>query len=415
MEKAVVGLLRADSVPEKPGEYTSKSLDIIAGILADVVAHAVDLPRLVTGKTVLVKPNYVRPSAHNPFAIVTDERVIVALVRLLKDAGAARVWIGDNPGWGLPLKKALAQTEQVRERLEEAGATIRYFDSEPRVQLDNPRATLFDPVTVPQCLVDADVYINLPKMKTHMLTLVTLGVKNQYGLILDEERMSFHRNDISIKLVDIMRVVRPDLTIVDGIMAVQGQAPLSGAVVDDMNTLVAGTDMLAVDATTCRLMSIDPMEVSMLRLARAEGLGVAEEQAIEVRGQGVEELRRPFKRPVLSSIAAYPQVRVVEGGACNGCLSALRHALDKLHIEGLFRDRVVEHVYVGKPMPDRRNLCQKEGAMWCFGNCAVELVHDYREYGRVARFIPGCPPHILDFYLAYKQAREEDRCIDMLD
>ncbi len=412
MEKAVVGLLKAGRVPEKPGEYSEKSLSVIRNLMADAVALAVDLQRLVSGMTVLIKPNYVRPSAHNPYAIVTDERVIIALVQLLRDAGAQKVWIGDNPGWGLPLKKALAQTEQVRERLEAAGATIRFFDGEPRVALKNPNAVLYDPVTVPKCLVDADVYINLPKMKTHMHTLLTLGVKNQYGLILDEDRMSFHRNDINIKLVDILRVVKPDLTILDGIMAVQGQAPLSGAVVDDMNTIIAGRDVLAVDGTAARVMSVDPFEVTMLRMAHAEGLGAMAEGEIQVSGAGIEEVRRPFRRPVISSIAAYPQVRVVEGGACFGCLSALRHALDKLHIEGLFADRAVENVYVGKPMPDRQNLRQKEGQLWCFGNCAAELVHDYRQYGRVGKFIPGCPPHILDFYLEYKKAREQDSCVD---
>lgn len=408
MEKAVVGLLRAETVPEKPGEYTEKSLAIVRTLIADAVGHVLDLPALVRGKTVLLKPNYVRPSSHNPFAIVTDERVIVATVQLLKDAGAREVWIGDNPGWGLPLKKALEQTESVRQRLEALGARIRYFDSEPRVHLDNPEAMLYSPVITPQCLHEADVYINLPKLKTHMHALVTLGIKNQYGLILDEERMFFHRNDINIKLVDILRVVKPHLTIIDGIMAVQGQAPISGSVISDMNTIVAGADVVAVDATTTRVMDIDPFEVAMIRLAHAEGLGRADEEGIEVRGMPIEAVRRKFRRPVISSIAAYPQIRCVEGGACFGCLSALRHALDKLAAEGALEGRPVQHVYVGKPMPDRPNLRKTEGRLWCFGNCAVELVHDYRQHGKVGRFVPGCPPHILDFYQAYKDAMAEE-------
>ncbi len=408
MEKAVVGLLRAGTVPEKPGEYTEKGLTVVSRLIADTVAHVLDLSTLVRGKTVLLKPNYVRPSSHNPFAIVTDERVIVATVQLLKDAGAREVWIGDNPGWGLPLKKALEQTENLRQRLEALGARIRYFDSEPRVHLDNPEAMLYSPVITPQCLHEADVYINLPKMKTHMHALVTLGIKNQYGLILDEERMFFHRNDINIKLVDILRVVKPHLTILDGIMAVQGQAPISGSVIGDMNTIIAGTDMVAVDATAARVMDIDPFEVAMIRLAHAEGLGRADEEGIEVRGMPIEAVRRKFKRPVISSIAAYPQIRCVEGGACFGCLSALRHALDKLASEGALEGRPVQHVYVGKPMPDRPNLRKTEGRLWCFGNCAVELVHDYRQHGKVGRFVPGCPPHILDFYQAYKDAMDKE-------
>ncbi len=409
MEKALVGLLRAESVPEKPGEYTEKSLSIVRGLIADTVSMVTDLPALVRGKTVLVKPNYVRPSSHNPFAIVTDERVIISVIQLLKDCGAREIWLGDNPGWGLPLKKALDQTEHVDQRLRALGVRIRYFDNEPRIHLDNPEALLYSPVIAPKCLQEADVYINLPKMKTHMHALVTLGIKNQYGLILDEERMFFHRNDINVKLVDILRVIKPHLTIVDGIIAVQGQAPISGSVVQDMNTILAGTDVVAVDATACRAMDIDPFEVAMIRLAHAEGLGSADEEGIEVRGVPVETVRRKFKRPVISSIGAYPQIRCVEGGACSGCLSALRHALDKLASEGELEGKAVQDVYVGKPMPNRPNLRNQHGRLWCFGNCAAELVHDYREHGKVGRFIPGCPPHILDFYQEYKEALGKEK------
>jgi len=408
MKRPIVGLGQDPHIKGAPGRHDQESQDRVRQLLEQTIAHATDLSALVRGKSVLLKPNLVRPSCHNPYAIVTDERVLLAMIGLVKDAGAREVWVGDNPGWGLPLKTALAQTGEVRNNIERMGAKVRFFDHEPSVTVDNPDATLFDPITLPTAVTEAECYINLPKMKTHMLALVTLGIKNQYGLILDEQRMHFHRNDISTKVVDILRVIKPHLTVIDGIMAVQGQAPLSGSVVPDMNTIIAGTDVVATDAVACDVMGIDPMEATMLRLANAEGLGCAELDHIEVRGDDPALIQRRFKRPVLSVVGAYPQIHAIEGGACHGCLSGLRHALDKLHCEGKLKGKKPVTVYLGVPMPDFENVKNVRGDHWCFGNCAVPLVYDQRHHGHSARFVPGCPPHILDFYTAYLKAYDEE-------
>lgn len=392
-------------IAESPDAWTEKSLTAVTRLAGEVLDACCDLPALVRGQNVLVKPNLVRPNPCNPCAVVTDERVILAVVRLLRDAGAARVLVGDNPGYGLSLAAAMAGMEPFLARLAQSGGELVHFDTGDAVAVANPDAFLYDPVTLPRVLLEADRYVNLPKMKTHVHTLVTLGIKNQYGLVLDDERMFCHRNDINPKIVDILRVVRPDLTLLDGLWAVQGQAPLSGSAVPDMNVLVAGADVAAVDTVAADLMGIRAEEVAMLRLVRQEGLGETDLAAIEVVGADPAALRRPFVRPVISSMGAYDAVRVLEGGACSGCLSALRHALDKLASEGLLdgggRDPVT--LYVGRPMAERRNLRNVRGDLWCFGSCAAHLVFNIHRREENAGFVPGCPPHILDFYKAYKK------------
>lgn len=390
-------------VPESPAEFTSKSLDMVAGLVAEAVEACCDLPALARGRKVLVKPNLVRPNPRNPCSVVTDERVILGMVRLLRDAGAARVAVGDNPGYGLPLADALGCMADFKRRLAASGGELIFFDQEPPVVVDNPEASLFDSIALPRAFVEAECYVNLPKMKTHVHTLVTLGIKNQYGLVLDDQRMFCHRNDLNVKIVDILRVARPDLTLIDGLWAVQGQAPLSGSAVPDMNVLVAGTDVCAVDTVAADLMGIDAGEVAMLRLARQEGLGETDLAAIEVVGADPDALRRHFARPVISSMGAYDAVRVIEGGACSGCLSALRHALDKLGSEGLLEGREPVTLYVGLPMPEMRNIRNVRGGLWCFGACAAPLVFNAHQCGPLAEFVPGCPPHILDFYKAYRK------------
>ncbi len=405
MARARVGIGR-DLIPESPGEFTAKSLDAVTALVDRVVGLVCDLPGLVRGKRVLLKPNLVRPNPHNPLAVVTDERVVLAMVRLLRDAGAARVMVGDNPGYGLSLADALAGMGEFKARLAAAGGELLFFDEMETVSVENPGALLFDPIVLPRALLYADCYVNLPKMKTHVHTLVTLGIKNQYGLVLDDQRMFCHRNDINVKIVDILRLIRPDLTVVDGIWAVQGQAPLSGSAVPDMNVVVAGTDVCAVDTVAAHLMGIDADEVAMLRLARQEGLGATDFGAIEVAGDDPAALRRHFTRPVVGCMGAYPQVRVIEGGACHGCLSALRHALDKLASEGRLAGQAPITLYMGRPMPERRNLRNVQGDLWCFGSCAAPLIYDTHERSDLATFVPGCPPHILDFYKAYREKYE---------
>lgn len=401
MARPCVGLAHGH-IGEAPDAFTPAGLDAVTDLTARAVAACCDLAALVRGKSVLLKPNLVRPNPHNPRSVVTDERVILAMVRLVRDAGAAVVRIGDNPGYGLPLHDALADMGDFKRRLAEHGAMLVHFDTDDSIMMPNPTGLLFDPVPLPRVLLESDVYINLPKMKTHVHTLVTLGIKNQYGLILDDERMPWHRNDINIKIIDILRVVRPHLTVVDGLWAVQGQAPLSGSSVPDMNVIVAGTDVCAVDTVCADLMGIAADEVAMLRLARQEGLGETDLAAIEVVGADPASCRRRFVRPVISSMGAYDAVRVVEGGACQGCLSALRHALDKLGSEGLLEGRDPVSLYVGVPMPEMANLRNVRGDLWCFGTCAAPLVFNTKKRGPLAQYVAGCPPHILDFYKAFK-------------
>jgi uncharacterized protein (DUF362 family) len=405
MARPRVGLAHA-VIGQAPDNYTDAGLTAVTALVARAIDACCDLPGLVAGKSVFLKPNLVRPNPASPRSVVTDERVILAVVRLLRRAGARCVRVGDNPGYGLSLLEAVAGLGGFLRRLEAEGAELLAFDDAPPVAVPNPGAFLFDPVPLPGVVLGSDVYINLPKMKTHVHTLVTLGIKNQYGLILDDNRMPFHRNDINLKIIDILRIIRPHLTVVDGLWAVQGQAPLSGSSLPDMNTIVAGTDVCAVDTVCADLMGIAAEEVAMLRLARQEGLGQTDLAAIEVVGDDPQRCRRRFARPVLSAMGAYPAVRVLEGGACQGCLSALRHALDKLGSEDGFAAGTPHTVYLGVPMPEAVNLCNVPGPLWCFGACAAPLAFDARRPGNIARFVPGCPPHILDFYNAYKAATQ---------
>jgi uncharacterized protein (DUF362 family) len=396
----IVSLVKSPKdILETPFQYTEKSLLAIQQLLGQALNNCVNLGQLVSNKTVLIKPNLVRPDPEKLPGITTDPRVILALCRLVKESGAREVAMGDNPGYGLSLRNAV-QSLQLEDPLNKLGVKICYLDEMETVEQEIPGAMVFKKVHLPKPLTKVEVLINVPKMKTHMHTLVSLGIKNMHGIVLDCQRMVFHRNDLHWKLVDIIRAVYPTLTIIDGIWALEGQAPLYGKLIKGFNVVVAGRDVVATDAVASAVMGIAPQEVTTIRLAESAGLGQGNLNKIEIVGSSIEEVRRFFQRPVLSSMGAFPNIEVIEGGACSGCLSALRHALDKLSIEGRLKNINPLTIYVGKLMPNVLNLdCNRERDLWCFGNCSVDLVYNYySSHGPLAHFIPGCAPHILDLY-----------------
>ncbi len=391
-----VGVAKGSGISGSPDEFDDASLDEVMTLVADAVSRALSLTDLVGGKEVFVKPNLVRPNLPNCPAVITDPRVILAVALLARKAGAAHILVGDNPGYGVASRDAL-RSSKVEALLAEHDLEACYLDEEPMVACESPTALLLRRTLLPEAIVDCDVLINVPKMKTHVQTMVSLGIKNLHGLVPDGERLPFHRQDVHQKLVDILSYRRPDLTVVDGIWAVEGQAPLFGSALEGFNVIVAGQDVVAVDAVTAAVMGIAPEEVPMIQIAGARGLGAVRLEEIEIVGPRIEDVRRHFRRAIISSAGHFPTVTCIEGGACSGCLSNLRHSLDKLHRDGSLGEPCPITVYVGVPLPGADPMETWEGDLWLFGDCSAALPLAPRAGPGAVRRVPGCPPHILDF------------------
>jgi hypothetical protein len=272
---------------------------------------------------------------------------------------------------------------------------ILCFDEMKWVSIENPQGRLFRTLQVPEALFKTDYFINLPKLKTHMLTRVSLCIKNLLGLIHDDNRMVYHRNDISEKIVDLLHVKWPDLNIIDGLWAMEGQAPFHGKAIPDFNVLIAGTDAIAVDTVTAELMGFQKMEVPHIVLARKR-FGRNKYAEIELLGDDPEHIRYRFERPVLSSAGWFNRIHCIECGVCNGCLSAIRHSLDKLAFEKKLEQIQEVTIVSGMPMPNKNTLESWNGRLILFGNCSTGFQFYSYEKRAQALWIPGCPPHVLD-------------------
>ncbi len=401
-KRARVTVIHRDSVPGTPGEYNEESLKIIQ----EIVGQALDdngFSRLVKGRSVLIKPNLVRPDPDFPSATTTDPRVIIAVLRLCREAGARIIGLGDKPGIGLSCRGA-EKLLGLNQYSKAVGAHFVYFDESEEEWEENPRAAMCKSIPVPKVLRDYEVLLNLPKLKLHMHTGVSLGIKNLFGLVPEHFRLKHHREDLHRFLVDYLYLVNPDITLIDGIWALEGQAPICGTPVEDFNTVIASRNVVSVDAVGAYLMGVQPDEITMIRMAAENGFGSHRLENIELHGTLPQELRRHFIRPVLSSQNAYPGINVIVRGGCVGCFSSLRHALDRLHLSGYLKEDPQTILLGMSQQSDEVDVKDNPGNLWCYGNCCKEQFIQYFKGVENAHWLEGCPPHFMEFYRAYCKA-----------
>jgi len=382
----IVSLSRAEILPGTPLRYDGRSIAAVRSLLEECLARLPAWPGPISGSTVLLKPNLVRRERDGYRGICTDSRVILALVELMRDAGARAVWVGDNPGVGFTSREAF-RLGNLGGGVSARGGVIRHFDEEVRiaVSLDDP--LVMSPVQVPAAAAEADILVTVPKMKTHMHCTVSLGLKNLLGLLPDAQRTVFHREDIHLKIVDVVRAAPPGLTVVDALWPQEGQGPMFGTSVEDFNCAIAGWDVVATDTVAVRLMGFEPGEITTLRVAHAAGLGDGEEPRVE--GVNPERIARPFRRAVLSSQGAFRGVAILDGGACSGCLSSLRHSLEALSQQGVLERLTPLAIGAGRSA----GTGLENGTRIALGDCFADACR-----GGVDVVVPGCPPHAFDLY-----------------
>lgn len=312
MTKPIVSIVKCTELPGNTTFMNGKfqrmqeDLEIIKKAVKDAVEMAVgSVDDIVKeGQTVLIKPNIAFLAPPESFAVV-DPRMIEAVVWYFKTHSKAKeVWIGENPSLGMHVGRA-------RPALETAGMTaaaisggadkIIYFDEEPLVDVEIPGATFFKHAEVFKPFLDADVVINLPKMKVHLAGTVTLGLKNWNGIVPNVhpsgQQQGVHRIDLGQKMADMYRIRKADLTIIDALIGMEGQGPHAGTPVE-MNLVIAGTDTVAVDAVSASIMGFEPMEVPAIRCAGTDGLGEMDLNRIDIVGEPLNRVRRFFNVPM---------------------------------------------------------------------------------------------------------------------
>ena len=263
---------------------------------ADAVEKAfAAFPLDIGGKKVVVKVNALRAGDPDTTALVTNYRLLKAVLAKLEALEPAEIIVGDSVG-----TESYGNSEHVFKvtRLREtAGAYYRNFNTDlVLVPLERPfRRT----VAVPRKILEADVYISLPKMKTHGLTVISGGVKNNYGLLVGAQKSWYHYYTVKPEIfaeiiIEMFRLRSPDLVIMDGIVAMEGYGPASPETRTVKKVLVSN-DAVALDTVQAKIIGFDVEQVPHLRLARELGIGETHLESIEIIGEAetIQDYHRP--------------------------------------------------------------------------------------------------------------------------
>ena len=252
------------------------------------------------GERVLIKPNMLSAKAPEA-AVTTHPALLAAVIELVQGAGGI-VLVGDSPGIGS--LKAVARKSGMLEVIEASGAELVEF-SEVR-EASSPGFFKRFEIAVPY--LDADRIINLPKLKTHEMMTLTCGVKNLFGVVVGAAKPAWHlqagddRNLFARMLLELYQIRIPDLTIVDGIVAMEGAGPGSGDPCH-LGLLLAGTNPVAVDVLAGEIVGIPKKLLYVEREAERLGIPGSDRSTIATVGFPLAALSvRPFVLPPISDV-----------------------------------------------------------------------------------------------------------------
>jgi len=309
-------------------KLVKKSIDLVGGIESVVKK----------GDVVALKPNVVTGRVSTP-GVITDRRVVEAMIKLCHGAGASKVLVVEGSGYFTPTDVALEKSG-IKAAAEALGAVVVDVDKDKLVEIPVPRLLIVDKIPISKAFMDADVRINLPIMKTHDQLLVTLGVKNLKGVIPKPWKRNFHKIGVVKAIVDLSRVVPVDLTVLDAINAMEGLGPSFGDIVP-LNTIMASKDIWSLDLAASRVMGFEIAELDYLK----EGLrlGLFDPEKLEVVGEPIEGIARKFKRPP-TDLEFGEGITVVSDGACSACrgtIHSVLYDLEQAKMMGEIRDLTI--------------------------------------------------------------------------
>jgi len=309
IDKPVVSIVKIKN--DRIDYAVEKAIDLLGG-----------MKQITKGRNrIMIKPNLV---AESP-TFTTKPTVIKALANLMKKAGK-EVIIGEGSaaatGFNFkdgidyrtrkkeilnPMQKYVFDTLGYSELAKSLNVSLINLHSGDLVDVEVPNHLLFDKITVHKSLTEIDMLCSVPMMKTHVLATVTLGMKNLIGLYpgtvyysvrswLHDRAAEKKSPGIAFEILDMVRVNKLDLVVIDGSTAMEGDGPTNGSLVK-MDLIIAGTNPLATDMIAANIMGFETNEIPTFVWAIRLGMSPNNINEIEVRGERVENVRHKFVKP----------------------------------------------------------------------------------------------------------------------
>jgi len=365
----------------------------LAGGLAD---------RIRPGMRVMIKPNLVAPPPSAKSGACTSPLVCQAVADVVRELGATPI-IAESSARGADTEAAYRIMGY--DALRGLGYDVVDLKQDTVVQAKVTNGRILTEIATFELATQVDAIISVPVMKTHDQGQITLALKNLKGLVTDGDKRRIHLEGMFEGATDLVAHFKPVFAVVDALIGQEGMGPLLGMPVE-LDLILAGADLVAVDAIAGRVMGFAPDEVPITRAAAARCLGTLDESQIEVVGERVADVQRRFVRSEEDDRIDSAGIAVVHSeGTCTGCRNGLLSSLFDMKADGtLDRARGVTVIAGPTPIPD--GVSQE--MLVSVGSCSLP------EARRLLRYVRGCPPNNVDIVRALLAAGRDDpapRCV----
>ena len=313
-------------------------------------------------KKIFLKPNIVAPQPPET-GVITHPLLISALVEIFQEQGC-EVVIGEGSSVAQDTQKVFEMTDY-SSIAKMYGIELINLDKAERIEHE----WKYGKLKLPK-LIDTHEYINVAKMKTHIETKVSLGMKNQKGLLLPNDKRKFHlKYYLHEAVYELSKIVTPDLTIIDGIIALEGDGPGRAGDPVDMGLLIAGTDLIEVDNVAYRIMGFDKDEIDYIPPC----------EKIQILGLNIDEVKKIFKKPK-DKYASFKNINFYNMRACSGCIESFAGGFARAD-----KTKFVKPITVlaGK----EAELKSHNNETICYGDCTKNFAAKHS-----LPHINGCPP-----------------------
>ncbi len=320
------------------------------------------------GESVMLKPNL------NGADVYTNRDLVAALIEMLRDHGAGRVFIAESTFGNAQTTNMYFQKTGYTELAQRCGVELINLNESQVVEVPVSNPQVHEKIRVAKEVYEADKIINIPSMKVHYATGISLALKNIKGLLVGGEKRHFHEAGLDKSIIDLNSVVKTHLNIIDCTSCMERMGPHGGDVVN-LDMLIAGENPAAVDYVGSQVMGYDLSEVNHLRqYAEMHNIDLND---IEVVGEKIDDVKYPFKKVSMERIIP-EAIKVHDRNACCVCMNALLISCS------LLQGRLTRDVDIH--LGSLADEVVSGDTSVAFGNCCVRRMD-------AGKSIKGCPPY----------------------
>jgi len=379
MSKSKVSIVKTSPNPdyEQIRAAVEKAVNLLGGI-GQIVKP---------GQKVLINPSLVATLTRREQAAITLPEVTRAVADVVKRAGARPI-IAESSAIGIDTEKVISESGY--NQLREMGYEVIDLKKTETTMFPVKNGTIFTEIQSYELVKEADVIIPVAKLKTHDQAQLTLSIKKLKGLLTDKYKREFHQQGVFEGCVDWFSALRPQLAVMDAIYCQEGLGPVFGKPVE-MDLIVAGYDLVAVDAVCGYITGFEPEEVPITIEAFRRGLGMATRKDIEVVGEPIKAVSRRFMRVLEDERLKIEGLNLLYGGVtCSGCRMGIMSSL--FDMKEANQLNYLEGITIVTGAPDLPEYIP-EDSLVTVGRCVPPEK-------RSKHHVRGCPPNNLDIVRA---------------